>query len=162
MGLLKTGTSRAVLASRQKRSAESGLDNLLVRTGHADRAYVDKALDDKPELVAVVARMLRDGDIEKALARQEAKTVVAKLGKALPQKSKKLKGLPPRVWKALLHKLAGLDQGSNFEPDGAEALTDTQRMNLCLFALNTTSDAELPTKHAALDMKARFSRSLGL
>lgn len=148
MGLLKTPTSKAVLASRQRRSAESGLDNLLVRTGAADRTFVDKALNDKPELVAVVARMLRDGDIERALARQEAKSVVEKLGNALPQKSKKLKGLPPRVWKSLFHNLLGLGSSDSFEPDGAEVMTDSQRMNLCLFALNCTPDAEVPTKHA--------------
>lgn len=139
--------SKAASASRQRRSADSGLDNMLGSSSAADKTFVDKYLADHPELISVIARMCRDGDIERALARQEAKSITAQLGKALLAKAKKMKGLPPRLWKLLFNAMVGLSPDEAFEPKNAEALSDQQRANLCMFALNCTGETEIPSSH---------------
>lgn len=76
MGLLSTPTS----SKKRKvggRAVETGVDRMLSSGAESDLKYVTKELEDKPEVLAEVARLLRDGELEKAIRRKQTAAVQA-------------------------------------------------------------------------------------
>lgn len=62
------------------RAIEAGVDRMLVPGAESDLRFVTRELQDKPEVLAEVARLLRDGELEKAILRKKTAAVQASLG----------------------------------------------------------------------------------
>lgn len=62
------------------RAIEAGVDRMLVSGAGSDLRYITRELEDKPEVLAEVARLLRDGELEKAFARKKTAAVQASWG----------------------------------------------------------------------------------
>lgn len=134
--------------SRHQLSADTGLDNILENQEQRDFNYITKCLKDRPKLYGILASMLRDGEIDRALARREQKDIRSQLGRPIGARSKVMKHLAPRLWFSLFQALKQLGEDQSFEPDGAEPLNSRQVMSFCLLALNCTEDTPLPRSHA--------------
>lgn len=61
------------------RAIEAGVDRMLVSGAESDLRYVTRELESKPEVLAEVARLLRDGELEKAIDRKKTAAVQAPL-----------------------------------------------------------------------------------
>lgn len=78
MGLLSTPTS----GKKRKvggRAVETGVDRMLSSGAESDLKYVTRELEDKPDVLAEVARLLRDGELEKAIKRKQTAAIQALL-----------------------------------------------------------------------------------
>lgn len=62
------------------RAVETGVDRMLVSGAESDLRYITRELESKPKVLAEVARLLRDGELEKAIARKETVAVQAPIG----------------------------------------------------------------------------------
>ena len=118
-----------------ERATESGLEACLDSAEDKDFIFVQKCLCEKPRLTALVASWLRDGELDKALAHRDSRRVTKVLGEKLPPKCKKLKSIPPRVWKSLWARILDLPVGTSFEPDDEEVMTSHEIINMCYYAL---------------------------
>lgn len=140
-------------SSRVQVSADTGLDNILENQEQRDYAYIMRSLKDRPKLNGILASMLRDGEIDRALARREEKEVRVQLGRPIGARSKAMKNLAPRVWTSLFRTLKNIPENEYFEPANAEVLPARQTMMFCLFAMNCTEDTPLQRSHAHSDFE---------
>jgi hypothetical protein len=133
--------------SRVQKSSEVGFDHILDNQEDADFIYVTRCLNERPRLRAVVASLLRDGEIDRALMRRDSKAIAMQLGKPLTTRMKKLKNLAPRLWTQLFNHLNNIEGDATFEPEGADPISHLEKMQFCCFALNSMPDTDVPKQH---------------
>lgn len=139
--------------SRHQASADTGLDNILENQEQRDHSYIVRCLKERPKLNGVLASMLRDGEIDRALARREQKEIRQQLGRPIGARAKLMKHVAPRVWTTLLGALKNIPEGGFFEPAGQEAMSARQYFMFCLLAMNCTEDTPLPKSQPHADFE---------
>lgn len=143
-------------AKKRRQSGTSlvnkGMDNLLEGSMQKDRQYIISCLDDRPQLLPLVASMLRDGDIDRALQRRKLADLVAVLGNKLGSKVKKHRNLPSRFVDKALNALVGTalfgDEAAEQPAPPGGMPSAARRLEVLLFGLGTTADTPLPKGHA--------------
>ena len=133
------------------RAVAAGVDNLLNNSVEADKKYVAAELDKNEEIAPLLASMIRDGEIARALERRKTQALTTQVGVKLGPRVKKFRNFSPRMWKELLANLLELETLDDFYPEGfqGEKLTDKQVASFCKFGLLTTDDADVPKDYDA-------------
>lgn len=142
---------------RDEEAALSGFATYIHSAGDKDREFIINTMDEKPELVPQIARMLRDKTLEEALERTKKEAVAGKgrdLGKPLGKQTKHFKKLGITCMLAFLEQIAnkffpqavddikGLckgEKGDSISPEKVGMVWD--------FMLDVDSRTRLPTKH---------------
>lgn len=147
---MATAPSPGAKKPRTNTRVESSVDSLLDDAEDKDFLYVQRCLFNQPRLSALVASWLRDGELDRALARKDSRDVRAVLGAPLATRCKKMKGIPPRVFKAVWRGITDPDplSGETFEPEDSEPLDmQTVIIPLLMWAMRTTPEAPIPSTH---------------
>mmetsp|Transcript_111630 Transcript_111630/g.240657 ORF Transcript_111630/g.240657 Transcript_111630/m.240657 type:complete len:308 (+) Transcript_111630:55-978(+) len=121
---------------------QRGMMGMFESTEHADLAYINLCLQNKPTLIPYLASLLRDGSMERALTSKLLGPLPESLGKALSFRCKRMRNLPPRFWVLLWGRVC-----PDVVRDSVENLTALQHMHLAEFALEMAPDVALPTLH---------------
>lgn len=124
-------------------AVQAGVDNLLVNSCQADKAYINRMLDENEAIVPVLASMIRDGEIDRALKRKETAALTQALGLKLNARCRKFRNFTPRLWKLLLQNILGAKSLSDFAGD-KDGFDDREVQHLCKFALGIVDDTPLP------------------
>jgi hypothetical protein len=106
-----------------------------------DRTFVSEQMDITPGMTTIIASMIRDGQIQRALDRDREVKVLDALGETLKPRCEKLRNVPPRVWKSVFRQVLGIPDDEQFEPEDEPALEIQNLMSMMMFALETTLDA---------------------
>ena len=70
-----------------ERDVDRGLDRLVDNSEDTTLKYINETLESKsPEVADLIAKWLRDGDVERALARKKAQSMDAVLGPVIPER----------------------------------------------------------------------------
>ncbi|CAK0835880.1 unnamed protein product [Prorocentrum cordatum] len=133
------------------RQVSAGVDNLLSNSVEADKKYVAAQLDLNEEIAPVIASMIRDGEILRALERRKTQALSTQVGVKLGPRVKKFRNFSPRMWKSLLASLLDLETLDDFFPTNyqGEQMTDKQVAALCKFGLRVTDDTDVPKDYDA-------------
>jgi len=130
--------------------AVGSLCTVMTRGHEADIAFVEKELrKGSPELAAHVATLLRDKVLHKAVAKSLG-VASTTLGRMLPSKCHRLRGLPPQVKQEFLDKHTAEKLYWPATEDSIERkLTPVEQDNLMEYALNSSSWNFLPHGHTS-------------
>ena len=146
--MLGTPSTPKTLKKRRtsSRLVEVGVDRMLDSGLESDLKYINSELAEKPEFAAEVARIIRDGELEKALARRQAAALQAQLGPKLHLRCKSFNGLGKKYLRSLINawKLPDVLVPDNYE--GEEPDVDIMRRKVC-FALQVCSDVNIPENY---------------
>lgn len=145
--------STADSASKRRRvsaaTEESALLTSIAASKTRDYDYICATIKDQSELSSYIARLLRDGALNRALASRSAPTISAELGKKLPARTKRMRHLSYKFLSTFFDKVA---QHPLYEPadDGRPLWTMNREIQLDLmqFVLHVWADAEIPHTHA--------------
>lgn len=87
-------------ASKKRRvsahTEESALLTSIAASESRDYDYIVSTIKEETDLASYIARLLRDGVLQKALATRAAPSLPSELGKKLPARCKKFRHLSPR------------------------------------------------------------------
>lgn len=137
-----------VAKKRKVRSSAvaAGVDNLLVNSCQADKAYINRTLDENEAIVPVLACMIRDGEIDKAIQRKETAALTQALGLKLNPRCRRFRNFTPRLWKLTFQNLVGFKPIAEFVGDKG-GFDDREIQNLCKFGLRISDNTPVPQKH---------------
>lgn len=160
----KTRIQKAQETRKRKRDDELALTGFKTYINSAtdkDRTYIIRCMDDKPQLVDKIARMLRDGTLEEAIEKAAAEETkpATDLGKALGKQTKHFKKLGPVFLQQFLeflekHGPKQVEAGSfkvvakNTE---GETVGPTQVQEILTFLLDVEGKLRLPSAHRHSD-----------
>lgn len=148
--------------SARKGEVARGLDNLIDSTLNADVKYCAGVLEKDNELAAFCASMLRDGELQKALARKKQSSLKRKLGRQLPDRCKRFRGLPKKLCETAITTILGHD----LFPEGGDEDEEEQPLDasgwkdpkawcrVLAYGLRVNTELDLPKQH-------RFSKYEG-
>jgi hypothetical protein len=157
-------TAMVVLDAAEKRrrvsraQTETGADNLLNSASDKSRAYIQKTLEgvEADELASLIADMLRDGDLHRALERKRKSSTIRALGPVLVVNRKGgtcWKMMGRRFDRELVEMMIG---GSLYGKDVASLkLVSSKRYSqLVAFALNQLPTTQVPSSHSCAQYEA--------
>ena len=134
-----------------KSQQATGADNLLSSAADKSRTYILKSLEgeSRDDLAGLIADMIRDGDLDKALERKKKNSTIRALGPQLPMNKK-----GQTMWKMLGRRfdrevVEMIMEKTLFEKDEASLkLVSAKRFNeiICM-ALHQSPDSQVPTAH---------------
>lgn len=130
---------------------EAALLKSLSSSESRDFDFVCDSIRDRPELTAYIARLLRDGVLEKALATKTAK-LPAELGRQLPARCKRIRNLAPRFIMEFFESLetrGPLQQPQEYDDNQLRSWKMSKEVinDVLQFALHAWIDCKLPEKH---------------
>ena len=139
-------------ARQSESSTDGNIDCLILSVADADVKYCVTVLSGNSELAAFCASMLRDGQLQKALDRKKQSSMQVKLGKVLPDRCKKFRGLPKKFCLNALMSITGDklfdDDAADAEGQGDSFVADQKSLTrLLAYACKVTTDTELPKTH---------------
>lgn len=105
----------------RKGEVEKGLDIIINSTASSDVRYCASILEGDVELAVFCASMLRDGELQKALSRKKQGSLKRKLGRQLPDRCNRFRGLPKKFCEQVVSAI--LDR-ELFDDAGADDLDD--------------------------------------
>ena len=125
----------------------SGLDAVIDSALQADIDYVSRTLvSGGPKLASFVASMLRDGQIQKALASKEESAWKAAAGKKLADRVRKMRHVPAKFAKEFV--VEALGKNPAIKDDGTELAVDPRVwVEQMAYGLRVTLDVEIPQAH---------------
>ena len=142
--------ARKTSLGRVQTQTASSVDTLVDKSRDLDRQFIIREIDARPDIMSILATMIREGELDRAILRQRYKHVTERLGKALPAKCTKLRHLRPGFWRELFRTLKRFAPDATFEPTGSDAdsVPHHEYRDYCVFALGKTVDAPIPGGHA--------------
>jgi hypothetical protein len=142
----ETVTPRKHSRAQLNGAVDTLLEDSVVKT----RAYIMRELSSRDSAIAdFISDMLRDGEVEKALARKKARKTALMLGAKLPEMKKtalKWKHLGRRFDRELVAELRGTPWSKEDE-DKLKKLTGTRYSQLLTIALNQSGETPVPKEH---------------
>lgn len=131
------------------RHEEQAILTSLAASESRDYDYISDTLKARPDLTTYIARLLRDGALDKALNSRSQPIVPDTLGKKLPPRCKRLRNLAPKFVTTLLDDFAGaqITVPSNADGSLGKPLGRELQLEMLQFALHASLDTPLPTQH---------------
>lgn len=160
MSAQKSRIQKAQETRKRKRDEEaalSGFTTYIHSAGDKDREFIIKSMDERPDLVPQIARMLRDQTLEQALERTKQEATAGKgqdLGKPLGKQTKHFKKLGITFLTSFLEQIANRfdptklnDMKALLKDDKGETISPERVAKFWEFILDIDARTRLPTKH---------------
>jgi hypothetical protein len=129
--------------AKSKDQVQNSAMDLFNDVEKSDLAFLMRGFGSNPELVPWLASLMRDGVLEKTLHAKLVGGQHIELGKKLPEKSKRLRNLPPRFFNVLWLNL-WKDAPSLAR---ADKMSMEDHVGLAQWSLRLTADSEIPIEH---------------